>query len=142
MRHFTRIHFNSLKIVSYGPSLPACDFCLQEIFENQSFLFTVTLIVLLDLFIHPNQGTSFIIYLLKFHLLPTELYLLMPERFAENRSQIKNRTLVRMGHYPCIVFLQSFDVLCDVRVTDLVTECVQFIDGPLLRLLIHPIQGG
>ena len=29
----------------------------------------VTLIVLLDLFIHPNQGTSFIIYLLKFHLL-------------------------------------------------------------------------
>ena len=57
-------------VTSNGPSLPACDVCLREIFENLCFLFTVKLIVLLDLFIHPNQGTSFIIYLLKFHLLP------------------------------------------------------------------------
>ena len=50
----------------------------------------VTLIVFLDLFVHPNQVTS---------LITAELHLLMPQRFAENRTQIKNRRLVRMGHY-------------------------------------------
>ena len=47
---------------------------LRAIFVYEKFLkikvfFRVTLIVLLNLFVHPNQVTSLIIYLLKFHLL-------------------------------------------------------------------------
>ena len=51
-----------------NPYLRAIFVC-EKFLKIKVFLFRVTLIVLLNLFVHPNQVTSFIIYLLKFHLL-------------------------------------------------------------------------
>ena len=76
--------------------------CVRFLFGRNFWKFKFLIWGYIDCFTHficSPLSSYFIDHLfITISLITAELHLLMPQRFAENRTQIKNRALVRMGH--------------------------------------------